>query len=200
MMRRIVSIVLTVMVPAAAVASEAPFSAPAPSGAYAVRFCQGPCSLRAGTALRTGILVLLDEPLRDQQGRTRNKWLESGHINGCLRLGPVQGGGRMLKHDTGGWIFAPDAQTRRYVVWSVSSTDGTVHFELDRAPDAGYLVELKSSASGLRGFGETWSVPPGALDARRPDEVAARRIGKADPSLCPRLGADNDAMHDVLEP
>ncbi|AND67457.1 hypothetical protein ATSB10_00030 [Dyella thiooxydans] len=191
-MRWIVSIVLVALAPAAAVASGGSSPAAAPAGAYAVRFCQGSCSPHAGAVRRTGLLVLFDEPLRDQQGRTRDKWLEPGPINGCLRLDPVQGGA--------GWVFAPSAQTRRFVTWSVHAPDGTVRFELDRAPDAGYQVELKPSASGLHGMGETWSVPPGALDARPPDEVDARRIGKADPSRCPRLGVDSDAMHDVSEP
>lgn len=201
MMRWIVSIVLAALAPAAASASGGTSPAPAPAGAYAVRFCRGSCSPHAGAVRRTGVLVLLDEPLRDQQGRTRDKWLEPGPINGCLRLDPVQGGGGWLSIRGGtGWVFDPHAQASRFVTWSVRAPDGTVRFELDRAPDAGYQVELKPSASGLHGMGETWSVPPGALDARLPDEVDARRIGKADPSRCPRLGVDGDAMHDVSEP
>ena len=197
MMRWIVSIVLATMASAAATASEGASPAPGPSGVYAVRFCQGSCPPSAGNVLRTGVLVLLDEPLLDKQGRTRDKWLESGHVNGCLRLDPVQGGGRMSMRGGGAWVFAPGAAARRFVTWSVRSSDGTVRFELDRAPDAGYMVELKPSASGLHGVGETWSVPPGALDARAPDEIEARRIGRADPSRCPRLGEDSEAMKDV---
>ncbi len=175
---------------AAATENDVP-TPPVYAGTYAVRICQGSCP---ATTYRTGTLVLFDRPLRDTQGHTRGKWLERGRINGCLTLDPVHGA-------PGGWVFFPGLAPRRFLVWEVVDNH-SARFELDRSPDAGYLVELRLTPSGLDGTGMFWSDvgSPGTPPSPRQDAIQVRRIGDADPARCPRLDVDTDAMKVVLKP
>jgi len=153
------------------------------AGTYAVRICRGTCP---ASTYRTATLVLFDRPLRDAHGHVHGKWLEQGNINGCLVLDPVQG-------KPGGWVFYPGLAIRRFIVWAV--TDGhSMHFELDRTVDAGYLVELRPTPIGLAGTGAVWraSVVPG-MPPSPDDEVQARRLSDADLARCPRLEGDVDS-------
>lgn len=164
----------------AAVENDAATHSSVYAGTYTVRFCRGSCP---ASTYRTATMVLFDRPLRDAQGQTHTKWLEQGHVNGCLILDPVHG-------PPGGWVFYPGLAPRRFIAWSV--VDGqAASFELDRAVDAGYQVELRPTPSGLGGTGMFWSAsrPPGTAPLPQHDEVRARRVGDADPSRCPRLEA-----------
>ncbi|MEW5833527.1 MAG: hypothetical protein AB1832_00565 [Pseudomonadota bacterium] len=168
---------------ALATQAKAIVHAPAYAGTYAVRICRGACP---ASTYRTATLVLLGRPLRDAQGHVHGKWLEQGDINGCLMLDPVQG-------TPGGWVFYPGLAIRRFIVWTVSNAH-SMRFEIDRTVDAGYLVELRPTPSGLAGTGSVWraSVVPGMPPLPPDDEVQARRIGNADPARCPRLEGDVD--------
>jgi hypothetical protein len=159
------------------------------AGTYAVLFCDGSCPANTD---RSGTLVLFDRSLRDAQGHARGKWLEQGQINGCLTLDPVHGA-------PGGWVFYPGLAPRRFLVWSVID-DRMARFELDRTVDAGYMVDLRLTPSGLGGTGTFWSAvgPPSQSPER--DAIQVRRIGDADPGRCPRLDVDTDAMTGVLRP
>jgi hypothetical protein len=160
------------------------------AGAYAVRFCRESCA--AAASYRTGTLVLLEQPLRDAQGRTRSKWLERGPINGCLILDPVHG-------IPDGWAFRPEAAPRRFLAWSAME-DHSMRFELFRTPDAGYVVRLRLTPAGLGGTGMVWMDLPGNASPPGQDAIQAHRIGDADQTRCPRLDVDADAMEDVLIP
>lgn len=167
----------------AAAQSDAPPHPAAYAGTYAIRFCRGSCP---AATYRTGTLILLDQPLRDAQGHVHAKWLEQGHINGCLMLDPVHG-------TPGGWVFYPGLAIRRFIAWSVPDKH-SMSFELDRTVDAGYTVELRPTPSGLGGTGRFWSAsgPPGPPRTPQRDEVRAHRLGDADPARCPRLEGDVD--------
>lgn len=162
------------------------------AGTYAVRFCRGSCP---ATTYRTGTLVLFDRPLRDAQGRVRSKWLERGAINGCLTLEPLQG---LPSH----WVFNPETASRRFLVWSLDPDGRSVSFEFDRSPDAGDMVDLHLTAQGLGGTGGPWGGADAEVAGPPPprDQIQARRFGDADPTRCPRLDVDMDAMKDVLRP
>lgn len=153
------------------------------AGTYAIRFCRGSCP---AATYRSGTLVISGQPLRDPQGHVHAKWLEQGHINGCLILDPVHG-------TPGGWVFYPGLAIRRFIAWSVLDNHA-MRFELDRTVDAGYTVELRPTPSGLGGTGMFWSAsgPPGAPQTAQRDEVRAHRLGDADPARCPRLEGDLD--------
>lgn len=174
-----------------AMAAKSDASTPlAYAGTYAIRFCKETCA--PATTYRTGTLVLFDSPLRDAQGRPRRKWLEQGQIDGCLVLEPVHG------VRGAGWIH-PGAAPRRFVAWSIAA-EHSMRFELDRSPDAGYLVKLRRTSTGLAGTGTVWTDLPGSAPLPRQDAIQARRLGDADPMRCPRLNVDADAMENVLSP
>lgn len=166
---------------AIATEGDANMRPPVYAGTYAVRICRGACP---ASTYRTATLMLFDWPLRDAHGHVYAKWLEQGNINGCLMLDPVQG-------IPGGWVFYPGLAIRRFIVWTVLNSH-SMRFELDRTVDAGYLVELRPTSSGLAGTGSVWraSVVSGMPPLPPDDEVQARRIGDADPARCPRLEGD----------
>ena len=73
---------------------------------------------------------------------------------------------------------------REYFVWK-SDSGGAVVFPLFRSPDAGYVVRLRSSATGLAGTGRSYGIDfPGPPRVYPRDRVVAVRVGPPDRLYC----------------
>ncbi|MEO6925965.1 MAG: hypothetical protein ABI129_04785 [Rhodanobacter sp.] len=179
-----------VFVVAAVLASAVePYSATHPAvyaGTYAVRICHGSCTGPSAIPFRTGTIVLFEQPLLDQQGRTFRDPLRRDPDNACFVLKHV--GTRSAEGD-----YVPAAQG--FFSWALR--EHTVELELTRSPDGGYGASLHLTPEGLGGTGAIWGgVPPArpmTPDSPRlpPDNLSAIRMGEPDIAKCPPLSDDN---------
>ncbi|HEY5264605.1 MAG TPA: hypothetical protein VIJ37_06395 [Steroidobacteraceae bacterium] len=166
-----------------------PYSATHPvvyAGTYAVRICHGSCTGASATAFRTGIIVLFDEPLlQDQNGSTFRRHLDSDPSNACFVLNHTA-----VSTDQDSYI-----PLHGFFSWALQ--EHAVALELERSPDGGYGVRLHLSPKGLAGTGAIWGgVPPPqpmAPDSPQPpsDTVSAVRMGEPDIAKCPPLSEFN---------
>jgi hypothetical protein len=162
-----------------------PYSATHPAvyaGTYAVRICHGSCAGPSATAFRTGIIVLFDEPLlRDQNGNTFRRHLDSDPANACFVLDHVA-----VSTEQDAYI-----PPQGFFSWALQ--EHAVALELERSPDGGYGVRLHLSPKGLAGTGAIWGgVPPARPTTPDSpplprDNISAVRVGEPDIAKCPSL-------------
>ena len=71
---------------------------------------------------------------------------------------------------------------RDYFIWRDSAS--YIHFDMYRSPDAGYLVNVRPTASGFSGGGQSWGVESMTPILPPRDTVVAVRTGAANRLWC----------------
>jgi hypothetical protein len=158
-----------------------PYSANHPhvyAGTYVINLCKGPCTPSVPSSYGTGVVVLFDEPVRNNLGRVFRTELDRYPVNGCFVLKAAEAGSDSIAK------LAPEG----FFSWALVPSDNTIGFQLYRSPDGGYEIHLKLAAKGLNGTGMTWGGAAG-LSTSGPypaaDSVTADRVGEPDVSRCP---------------
>ena len=164
-----------------------PYSATHPAvyaGTYAVRICHGSCAGPSATSFRIGTIVLFEQPLLDQHGRTFHDPLRRDPDDACFVLEHVG-----ASSDAGDYISAEHG----FFSWKLR--DHAVDMQLVRDPDGGYGVSLHLTPKGLGGTGAIWRGAIGVVAPNSPpvppDIISAVRVGEPDIAKCPPLSDEN---------
>ena len=154
------------------------------AGTYAVNICHGSCTGPYARPFRSGTIVLFEQPLLDQQGRTFRDSLRFDPDNACFVLE------RVGTPSEGDYVPA-----QGFFSWSLRGHN--VNMELKRYVDGGYGVSLHLTPAGLGGTGSIWGgVPPSHpappdSDQSSRDVFSAIRMGEPDIAKCPALSAEH---------
>jgi hypothetical protein len=158
-----------------------PYSATHPAvyaGTYAVSICHGSCAGPSARPFRSGTIVLFEQPLLDQQGRTFRDPLRRDLDNACFVLE------RVGAPSEGDYVPA-----QGFFSWELR--EHAVAIQLERSADGGYGVSLRLTPTGLGGTGALWGGPVGAVAPDSPpvppDIISAARVGEPDIAKCPPL-------------
>ena len=156
-------------VPSAA-ADEPQPALPSPElpGTYDLAVCRGGrCALRdTATAYLLATVVLFDSAGAAAADLPPAHYERGQRATGCFWI---------RYHKKVGDSYA-GISPRAYFMWGGV---GSIRFPLYRSPDAGYVVELRRTATGFDGGGTSWGVGVVEIQAPR-DTVVAARVGPPD--------------------